>query len=483
MSVPSVVITELDGQLGVLPDGARAFAVIGPASSGTLDSPAAYARTNDVVAAFGAGPMVDLACDMIAKTGKPVICVRSGNTVVGTHANVVVTGVTGTSVVTAGADTTPDNDYEPYLKVITGGTIGTIGITFQWSLDGGRTLSATTALGIANTFTFPNSGGIGYAFAAGTLIAGDVVTSRATSPTSNASELTSAITALSNTALAWECACIAVPLDATTFDAVDLAFAGAKLVEKFFLGQFRVPNVAESDATYQAAFVTALGAKSTTRGGVCAGAGEYSSVLSGRKYLRSALHPVASLLYSQTEEVDIADPNLGNLTGMSLRDAAGNLKHHDEMVSPGLDDARAVALRTISPEFPGVYVNNPRLFSAAGSDFEFIQHRRVMILARIALRVYFTRRLSKPVLINPTTGFLLESERLEIQEGAISAMAGLLLAKPKASSVDFELSKYDNLLSTKTLTGVGKVVPLAYPKQINLGLAFSNPALQVVTPS
>ncbi len=482
MSVPSVNIVELDGQLGVLPDGTRAFAAIGPATSGSLDTPTAYARTTDVITTFGAGPMVELACAMIAKTGKPVICVRSGNTVAGTHANIDVTKKTGTSVVTAGVDTSPDDNYEPYFRVVTGGTIGTAGITYVYSLDGGRTESPVTALGTANTFTFPNSGGIGYAFGAGTLVAGDIITSRATSPTSNASELTSAIVALSNTTLAWEAAMIAVPLDGTTFDAVDLAFAGAKLAEKFYVGQFRVPNVGESDATYQAAFNTALGAKSTLRGGICAGAGEYTSAVSGRKYLRSALFPVAALLYSVSEEIDLADPNLGSLSGMSIKDAAGNPKHHDEMLTPGLDDMRAISLRTISPEYPGVYVNNPRLFSPAGSDFEFIQHRRVMILARIALRVYFTRRLSKPVLVNPNTGFLLDSERLEIEAGARSAMSALLLAKPKASSVEFELSKYDNVLSTKTLTGSGMIIPLSYPKQINLTLAFANPALQIQTP-
>jgi hypothetical protein len=44
----------------------------------------------------------------------------------------------GTSVVTIAADTHPSDDYELYLEIVTGGTIGVEGITLRWSLTGGR---------------------------------------------------------------------------------------------------------------------------------------------------------------------------------------------------------------------------------------------------------------------------------------------------------------------------------------------------------
>ena len=59
-------------------------------------------------------------------------------------------------------------------------------------------------------------------------------------------------------------------------------------------------------------------------------------------------------------------------------------------------------------------------------------------------------------------------------------MRSVLRTKTKASDVDFELSRTDNLLSTKTLTGQARITPLAYPKQINVDIGFFNPALQVL---
>lgn len=478
--LPSVTITEIDGALGTLPTGLRAFAAVGAASAGPLNTPVALARTTDVVSTFVRGPLVEMACRKIKITGKPVICVRAAATTVGTHTDIVTTGVSGTSVVTIDSgDTSADDDYEPLLRVITGGTIGVAGITLQWSLDGGRTMSPTTALGTATFFTFPNSGNIGYSFAAGTLVAGDEIASLAKAPQANAADVTAALDALMNYGAAWECAVITGPLDGTIFDAVDAEFAAKP--EKFFVGAFRLPTAGESDATYQAAFNTAFSAKATTHGAVFAGAWEVPSAgqFAGRTYRRPALFAAAPRLYSVSEEVDIAQPDLGSVGG-SLRDELNNPKHHDERINPGLDDMRAGTLCTIE-DLPGVYVTNPRLLSAAGSDFEFIQHRRIMILARIALRLYFTFRLSRPVIVDPATGFLTDEQREEINVGARTAMANVLLAKPKASDVDFALSATDNVLATKTLTGSASVVPLAYPKTFEIALGFRNPALQVST--
>lgn len=477
MSLPSVNIVELDGSLGVLPNGSRAMAIVGVADAGPLNTPAAFARTKDVISNFTAGPLVEAACLAIQLTGKPVIVVRTGNTTVGTHTDLDSTGKTGTSVVTVTpGDTNGNDDYEPYFKTVAGGTIGVAGITYQWSLDGGRTLSPITALGTANTFVFPGSGGIGYSFAAGTLVAGDVIKSRAKAPQWTSGELTTALAALQVSGLAWEFAHIVGALDGTAFDAIELAFAS--MPERWWCGSFRLPTVAESDATYQAAFNTAFSAKATIKGAVAAGGTETTSAVTGRKYLRPVGFSAFSLQYAVSEEIDIAQVDLGGLPGVSLRDVNGNPKHHDESVNPGLDDMRAVSLRTIDG-VPGIHVTNPRLLSTPGSDFEFTQHRRVMILARMALRIYFVRRLSKEILVSKDTGFILEEEALEIEEGARQAMAGLLMAKPKASDVDFTLSRTDNVLSTKTLTGQGFVTPLAYPKTINIELGFRNPALTV----
>ncbi len=482
MTQPAVNITELDGALGVLPPSAgRLFALCGVCSAGTANAPATYARVKDVVAAFGAGPLVEAACHYIDRYGKPVVLVKTGQTVGGTVSAVtsVVPGGS-TSVVTITAVPTPNDDYELYLKVIAGGTRGTAGITYQVSLDGGRTFGAVTALGTALLVTVPGAGGVSFALGTGTLVAGDYFTARSVAPCWNSSEIGAALDALGASAVNWELVHVVGPIDATTFDTIDGKIAGLKAAGKYhaWLGNVRVPTIAETEAAYLTSVSGVFAAKSTVDGALGAGAMKLTSAVNGRKYKRPVMFFAAAREASVSEEVDTADVNLGPAQGVSVRDVNGNADEHDESINPGLDDANFYVLRTWDG-LPGVYVNRPRLFSPQTSDFQLVPHRRVLNLAHAALRLYFIRRLNKPVLVDKSTGFILEHEALEIEAGAMAAMRSVLLAKPKASAVAFALSRTDNVLSTKTLTGQGRVTPLAYPETINLDVGYFNPALQV----
>jgi hypothetical protein len=490
MTQPAVTIVELDGALGVLPPSEGAlFAVVGVSSKGPTATPATYARVKDIVADFGSGPLVEAAAHYIERYGKPVVIVRTGQTTAGSATAIVLTGVTGTSVVSRDVAVVPIDDYEFRFKVVAGGTIGIAGITFQWSLDDGRTWSPVTALGTANTWTAPADAnpsgsaapGIKINFAAGTLVAGDFVTFRTSAPLFNSTEIADALTALANSVLTWELAEIVGALDATLFDAVDLKFSGMLTAGKYhaWIGHARVPTIGETESAYKTSLDGVFASKATIFGELCAGACKLTSSVSGRKYKRPTSFLVAAREASVSHEINIADVNLGGLVGVSIRDSNGNADEHDESINPGLDDSRFTVLRTWDG-IQGVYVNRPRLFSPAGSDFQLLVHRRVLNLAHAALRQYFLRRLNKPVRVSKTTGFILEADALEIEAGARAAMRTMLLAKPKASAIEFALSRTDNILSSKTLNGQARVIPLAYPEFINLDLGFKNPALSVV---
>lgn len=486
MSQPTVTITELDGALGILPTSAgRLLAVVGVSSAGPFDTPATYAKVPQLVADFGNGPMVEAAAYYIQRFGRPVLVVRTHQSTAGSYPEddaVVRTG-TGTSVITVdNTGTEPDDDFECYFEVVTGGTIGAAGITFKWSLDGGRTLSPVTALGTATSFVFPTSGGVAIEFAAGTLVAGDTASFITRAPDWTTGDLATALTALFATTVQWESAHFVGPLAGADFDAIDAAFSGALEAGKYrsWIGSCRMPDPGESESTYRTAMSAIFDSRSTIFGEVCAAACKIISAVSGRQYRRPVGFPVAALEGAVSEEVDIADVNLGALRGVSIRDDNGNPDEHDESLNPGLDDARFTVLRTWDG-VQGVYVNRPRLLSPAGSDFDLFTKRRVLNLAHAALRLYFIRRLSKPIQVDAQTGFILESEALEIENGALAQMRSALLAKPKASGVQFTLSRTDNILSTKTLTGQARVIPLAYPETIEIELGFLNPALQVQT--
>lgn len=486
MTQPAVNITEIDGALGILPETAgRLLAVVGVSSAGTADVPATFARVSDLVAAFGYGPMVEAAAYHIVNTGRPVVVVKTGNSNPGTFpagTTTVFTG-TGTSVITVDdTNTDPYDDLQFYFKVVTGGTIGTAGITFQWSLDNGRTLSPVTDLGTATTFVFPESGGAEIEFAAGTLVAGDTATFRGDAPLWNSTEVGTALDALFNSAVNWEIAEIVGNIDATSFDVIDPKFSAGLTTGKYhsWYGHIRMPNLAETSAAYLTAASALLSAKSTVFGGITAAAAKTSSGVSGRSYRRPPSFAVASREQFNTEEINIADVNLGTLPGISILDANGNPEEHDESVNPGLDDARFTVLRTW-PGIQGVYVNRSRIFSAAGSDFNIFPKRRVLNLGHVALRNYFTRRLNQPIEVDPATGFILESEAQEMETGGKVSMESLLLAKPKASGVEVTISRTDNILSTGTITGTARVTPLAYAETINLEFGFTNPALATQT--
>jgi len=485
MSQPAVIITELDGALGILPTTAgRLLAITGVSSTGPVDTPATFARVSDVRSTFGDGPMVEAAAYYIEKYGRPVVLVRTGQSVLGDFpagAVTVQTG-TGTSIVTVdNVGTAPFDDFEFFVKVVAGGTIGIDGITFQWSLDGGRTLSPVTALGVAALFVFPDSGGTQIDFAAGTLVADDTISFRGDAPNWNGTEIGTALDALFATSIGWENVHVVGVIDGTTFDVIDPKFTGAITSGKYrgWIGNTRMPDEAETESAYQIAMAAIFDSKATVHGEMCAAAAKTISGVTSRQYRRPVSFAVASREGFVSEEINIADVNLGSLPGISIRDANGNADEHDESLNPGLDDSRFTVLRTWD-DFQGVYVNRPRILSAAGSDFDLFTKRRVLNLAHAVLRPYFIRRLNKPILVDRATGFILESEALEIESGALAAMRSVLLAKPKASGIQFVLSRFDNVLSTKTLTGTARVIPLAYPELIDLEVGFLNPALEVV---
>lgn len=479
MTLPGVTITELDGALGVLPPSAgRLLAIIGAASSGPFETPATFARTKSVTDSFGSGPLVEAATSAIEKYQKPVVVIRTNTTTAAAAGAVDSTGKLGTSVVTVtGGGTSAVDDLDVHFRVVNGGTVGTAGITYQTSVDGGNTWSTVKALGTANSLAVPDSG-ITLAFAAGTLLAGDVVKVRTSAAAPNAAEVTAALEALRVSMIAWELVLIASPVDANIFDAIETKIQAMHSGGKYraWTGNARMPNAGESEAAYKTALDGIFGAKATRFGSVCAGDCDLTSSVSGRKYRRPVSFVYGPLTASVSEEINVADPNLGSITGVSIRDLNGNPLRHDEAVNPGLDDSRFVTLRT-HDGLQGVYITRPLLLSAAGSDYQLMPHRRVLNLGNDALRIYFLRRLNSPVLVDRVTGFILEQEALEIEAGANAILRSTLLAKPKASDAYFVLSRTDNLLSTKTLTGDMRIVPLSYPEFINLNVGFVNPAM------
>lgn len=480
--LPGVNMNVLDGALGVMPPGlGDVMAIVGPAVDGPINAPAAFGQAKHILSNFRGGAAVEAACYALEHTGKPVVFVRTGASTAGSYGSLDVAGWGGTSTASLDANTHPDDEYEVFLVFPRGGNVGTQGITYRWSLDAGRTLSPETALGQGNSITLPEGGGMKLNLAQGSVIAGNWLYFRTSPPKWTAAELSSALAALRMTNLYWRVAQVLGALDPAAVATIgaELGVMAQAGKYRWVIGNARGPNPGENPAAYVAALSAAFAATSEKRLALCAGYAKTLSSVSRRVYRRPISLAVSARAISVDAAIDLAELDLGPLPGVQIRDANQNPDEHDEAVFPGLDDARFTTLRTVEG-YEGVYVTNPRLFSPTGSDFTFIQHRRVMDIACEVVRATLMRRLSKPVQVHARTGYILEEEARDIESGVNSALRTALLNKKRASAVNFVLSRTDNILSTFALNGQAFIVPLGYAKFINTDIGFYNPALRVV---
>jgi hypothetical protein len=609
---PRVDLTILDGALGIIPpSNGDIVAVVGPTSSGPVATPAAFARGADVRTSFTSGPAVEAACLLIELTGKPVVIVRTTASSPATETTLDEDDWTGTVVPTIASATAADDDYEVYLQIEDGGTLGTDGVTYRTSLDGGRTLSAVAELGTAESITIPtpaglvkfdfavvgtdlitlvndirtdflahiiltagsvhgaadtsSDDGIGAAVStvadaitrinqirtgyeahrvltagtvhgaadstnaitlpaattapeavalaneikakygahrvltsgsvhgaadstnvtaaanadAGTFVAGDVLTFRTLAATWSTSDLNVSLTALKNTTQTWNIALVVGAASATAVQALDawLIALEAKNKFKYAICNVRIPDIGETEQEYYDSLATAFASIATVWVDVCAGSCKLLSSVSARQYRRPVAWIDAVRASSVDPGRDLADVTLGPLPSCQLTDANGNPDDHDETVYPGLDDLRFTTLRSFEGR-PGVFINNPRILSGVGSDFIFVQFRRVMNIAAAALVSYLEDRLSSEIEVDPETGKITRAQAAELNNGATDRMADQLIPQRRATRVAYVVSLEDNVLSTFTITGEARIVPMGYVKIFRTTISFNNPALR-----
>jgi hypothetical protein len=492
MSVPSATITELDGQLGIVPLSAgRIQCIVADANAGPLNTPAVFSKPTAIVTTFGGGPLVERACRALADEDGPgyVVLCRSDRATDGAASVVDDAGVTGTSVPVADVDPiAPWDAYGVKFEVILSGTIGTGPITLRYSLDAGLNYSKSVSLGTANTYTIPNSGVV-VNFGAGTLVAGDSFTFTTTAPKWNAADLAVSLAAVQASTQPIESVWVGGACSGTEKDTIIAARAASIAAGKLrtFHCETRVPALTETDAVFQASIIADFAGHTDTGIEVVADCALVTSSVPGRIAVWQLRMPAALGVvprYAAVEpHVDIAEKDLGPLDGVHIKDSNGNPYSHDEAESPGLDDAGFTTLRSWADKPSETYVNNPRIQSTAGSDFVFVQYRRVMNILRGSLKSYLESRLSKNVRVQTKgarRGRILESEAKEIEAGAnralwVASKEGRYISGDQTDT-RFTLSRDDDILATSTLTYQARATPLGYIKDIDGDLGFSNPA-------
>lgn len=490
MGIPQVTITKSDGNTGaVRQSNTGVLAIIAPAVSGSQNVPSSFARQADVLSSFGESKLAEYAAYDMSIAGKPTLLVRPTTATAASYQSLVTSGVTGTSAVTNGSAAGIVDDFDVTFTVGTGGTIGVAGITFTYSLDGVNT-SALQALGAANTVNLPlpaNAGGGASGailnFGAGTLVAGDVVTFSTKSAAMNGTDLATSLTALGSSAVPWEAVLIDGDAATGTTGQVDLWLAGleARGIFRMAFLNTRSKNLPVPATESEAAFLTAMTtfASASNRSiRVSMGTDHADSVspVSGLTRHRPVSMFEAARAMAVPLGQDLGFVAAGPVDDCSIQDANNNPKWHNEDINPGLDALGFTTLRTVNGQ-NGVYITNGNVFSAAGSDFVFVQHVRTMNRACEIAFAQLTRDLGlgvgkKPP--DPVTGgiYIAESDASNIDTSVTTAVRVAL--KGQVVDAAFTLSRTDDISANSgaTVHGELQIEALAYIKGIAVTAKF-----------
>lgn len=482
MTIPSVDVEKADFQTGsVGPDPTGVMAFIAASAIGTPNVAGSYARDDLAFGDYGTGPLVEYASYTLQVGKKPVVLVKGGASIAATY-TALTKAIVGTCVPTAGASV-PLDEYEPLVTIVGGGTVGTPGITYTYSLDGGDSQSGLQALGSATTLTIPKSG-VSFALAAGTLLDGDSWYCFTTRPLCNDTDVAAALEALRVTRLPWEGVFVDSNFGTGTVGLVDTWAGGLEAVGQFhfFVLNTRHKNqpvpTAETESAYAAAMTTATATSASIRGCVGVDAADYTSTMTGWSQPR----PTAMFLVARAALIPIGeDPAYvarGNVPDATIS-LNGNPRWHDEDLYPNLDSQRLVTLRSFSSPGPqGVYICNANVISPSGSDYLWLQHIRCMNRACSIVWQVLTGQLSigvatKPA--DPQTGLVYIQEKDAARLDGLCNSALATPMKGQVTAVSSTLSRTDDLSSNSSSTAHATlaIVSLKYLKKFVVQSTFT----------
>lgn len=473
MPTPAVSIFKQDGNTGVVrPAADGILAIIAPSEKGTVNLPSSYARPDLALADFGNGALVEADTYCTAISQNSAVLIRGTASTAAVYSAVTHSGP-GTSVVTATVGT-PLDDYLVIVTIVDPGTVGVAGVTYTYSLDGGKTTSGKIALGTAMTIVIPNSG-VTLSLAAGTLLAGQTETVTTTGPKLTNADVVLALDALRLSALPWDAVLIHADADATMVATVDtwlLAREGEGRYKTAILNTV-MRTAAQSEAAYLTA-QTPIAAGMTSKSIVVGADGaDLPSQIRGIVQKRPTSWFVAARGMRVDVGTDVAFVADGPVSGASLYDDRGNPKYHDELATPGLDALRLATLRTFYGR-EGVYINNAPIVSSTGSDYVFWQHARLMNKACGIAYDLLTSLLSLKVRKQASNGTIFEEDAASIEAIVNSELARQLVTNGRVTAAQFVLSRTDVLTANSgaTLNGELQMIANAYVKKFSVQARF-----------
>lgn len=484
-----ITINDNGGATNIIVAAPSVIAVAGTSSAGTVGVPVSTRSVSTITSTFGYGPLSEL-CAVLIAAGATVIATKLTTDTAGAASAVTFVG-TGTSAITVTG--TPFDTYYVVLKVVTGGTRGTAGITFQISLDAGRTFGPIIALGTATTYAISNTG-ITLNFAAGNLVAGDVATFGTTEPLAADTDVTDWLTALQASpyaAAGWGSMIAHGDRSGADVSVIETGLdtlATEYLFERLIVNARDVDpaakwgGAAESEATWEASLLSDFAATSARRVSVCAGyynmpSGIANSDAGTPRYRRPLSWAIACRKVQQPVQVlssRVKDGTLANIIVNPSSDPTDGFTYHDERINPGLDAGRFASAWTRLGQPQGFFVRSENLMSPLGSDFPLLAVGACFDNFCSALVQFLTFNIDDSVRTN-ANGTIYENDAQRLESGALSAVASAMSGQYQPANTSVVIDRSYNVKTNSKVLVSGTFGGLAYVREFDLTVQVQNP--------
>ena len=484
-----ITINDNGGATNIIVAAPSVIAVAGTSSAGTVGVPVSTRSLATITSTFGYGPLSEL-CALLISAGATVIATKLTTAAAGSASAVTFTGTGSSAVTVSGA---AFDTYYAVVKVVTGGTIGSAGITLQISLDAGRTFGPVIALDVASNYAIPQTG-LTLNFGAGTLVAGDTATFGTVAPAPNAAGVNAwlnAMLASPYAAAGWGSMIVAgsrTGADVTSVQATLDTLAAQYLFERLIFNSRDVSPAAkwggtgETESTWQNALLNDFSATSARRACVSAG---YYNVPSGianpaagtPRYRRPLSWAIAARKVQQPVQVlssRVKDGTLAAIVVDPTNDPTDGFVYHDERINPGLDAGRFASAWTRLGQPQGFFVRSENLMSPLGSDFPLLAVGQCFDNFCSALVQYFTANIDDSVRTN-ANGTIYENDAQRLESGALSAVASSMTGQYQPQNTSVVIDRTYNVKTNSKVLVNGTFGSLAYVREFDLTVQVQNP--------
>ncbi len=465
MSVLSNVnVTVKDGGLGLVsPDQTIPHVKVGACSLGTVGEMIYLTSPDQIAGSFGTGPLANALYDAFNAGARKLYAVKAESDVAATIGDITATK-TGQGNITAAG--TPLDAYEVVIELVKDGALNTA--AFRYSLDGSDTWSEVITTPSAGTYVIPDTG-ITLTFVEHTTPAdsfkdGDIYSFKSTAPGASITSITAAIEVSLNSKTFVEYIHVVGSADSSVWEALSTLMDTAA-TEKYKYTHVLCEAVGPADGQAISAWVQALVTEaagfSSTRVAVSAAWSEIRESNTGRIINRNGAGVYSGRVSSipvKRSPARVRDGQLFNVVSINP------LGLTEEQIKD-LTDAGFITFREYEG-VEGIYVTEGRIMAPVGSDFQYVELRRVMDkacrLVRLAALQY------KHAEADGDLEHLKASLQQEVDDmaGAQDIQSGRIV-----------IPDGQDILSTSKLFVKIRIVPIGIMREIELEVGFENPLL------